>query len=402
MPAIPARHILRAVGPKRQAQYAGLLPRASEQEVSPTSLFEGKVPFGDVKQVLPGGGTGITSTSEDASKPIIDRGDEEWLATSPLKGLTREQALQTIAKWTATAGEAVARISRDVEAVDKLDVSAAQRISAILASAEDDCRGITWSFRHIRLYLKYSNSCRAVDRIGVWNKARELVRRFEVIVVMAGKSWHDHAKEALFELKLNTNEGGECKTSTTNLHSSRGNAWKKVVQDLDDAMTFIASFNDSMDQDYGIERMGMSEDEVRQAFTEIGTDLDWIWQWCTAEPGASTALFFPNAWLKRWELSAEVAPTPEQIKSARVNMSSSWLQRNDVRRKVNEMENIVSRLAEDSRAQGDYLVSLSRVLKALKAVVAEVPLMWWEKSHELGEVEVGKAADEVVRADGTA
>lgn len=145
---------------------------------------------------------------------------------------------------------------------------------------------------------------------------------------------------------------------------------------------------------------------------EAGTNLDFFYRWATtmepapymleSDPSKEGAVLLYTAWAKHWPANASTTLNADQIAAVRAKIPKRWVQGKDIRRKINEMEETATRLAEKYPLLGDYLNTLSRVLKALQSVMEAVPLMWWEKPDEVKPPEVVDSRDEILRADSTA
>ena len=352
-------------------------------------------------------------TSQAAAEP----GDDEWLAASPLHKLTHDKALPMIAEWLDIAMSSVTKIHEEIQAVDKLSGDADEQIIKILVAAENHFRDITWRFKQTRLYLRTSKKIGISDRMNVWSRAREIFQKLEITSCMAGSHWPYPAQEAMTEVKRNTNTDERqprkpAQPRSKPASSQQEDGWQKTSENIDEAWDLIIPFKSFLDKNEPIEGTGLRDDDVREAFMEVGTNLDFFYRWSTQTKPAPYALKVDQsgkepavdytAWVEDWPVSAPNALTPEQAAAVRGKVPKLWMQEKDIRRKINDMSTIVARLADSYPLLDDYLHVLTRLLKALGSMLEAVPLLWWEKPDEVKEPERVDSRDEIVRADGTA
>lgn len=208
-PSASERRILRAVGQKRQQA----VPSSPQQVTPPTASTPGEAldelteSFGAVSIGPPEPTVRAFDVFKDA---YAEPGDDEWLAASPLPKLTHKEALAMISRWLDITEKSVAKINEDISKVHRLGGDAGEQMSTILTAAERQFRDMTWRFKQTRLYLRTTKQeVRIPDRIKAWTRAREIFRELELAARMASDSWPDPAKEALAEVKRNTNTEDE-------------------------------------------------------------------------------------------------------------------------------------------------------------------------------------------------
>lgn len=415
-PSASRRRILRAVGQKRQQA----APSSSHQETSPMTSTPAEAldalieSFGEVS-LGPSEPTGPTVKGFDVFKDAYaEPGDEEWLAASPLPKLTHEKALAMISEWLDIAEKSVAKINEGISKVDKLSGDADEQMTTILTAAERQFRDMTWRSKQTRLYLRTTKEeIRIPDRTKVWTRAREILHELELAARTAADSWPDPAREALAEVKRNTNTRDERPrqqpAQPKTAPSKPEDGWQKTLDNINQAHDLLSSFKPSLDENRPIEDTGLRDEDVRQEFMETGTNLDFFYRWSTQSKPAPYALRIDgsgsidyNAWLKQWTSEAPTKLDSEQLATVRTKVPKAWVQEKNIRRKINEMSEMAKRLAEKYPTLDDYLSAVSKVLKALEGVIEAVPLMWWEKPNEVKPPEIVESRGEIVRADGTA